>query len=189
VTALPPMVEAHALSSPVAGRGAAVAGAPAVTISAPAGRGAGGGERRAMRGRGWAVVGAAGLGLGGLALGVGLTPALAGSAPGAGLPRVLDCAGKAVYEPSSYVLACADANTYFQSLHWSSWTAGTASASGTYVANDCQPSCAAGHFHKYPGTVRLSLPKLTPYGRLFTQMRYSYTTTVVYPLPQRPLAG
>jgi hypothetical protein len=55
-------------------------------------------------------------------------------------------------EPTEIVLACADYNALLESLHWTSWTATSATAVGTFVYNDCTPNCAEGHFHKVPGT-------------------------------------
>jgi hypothetical protein len=116
------------------------------------------------------------------ALGAGRTRAAAS------VPAVMNCAGKAVVKPAQYVLACADANAGFLGLHWTSWTASVATATGTYRANDCTPTCVAGHFHNYPGTLRLSKPKRTSAGELFSEATYSYTTTLSQSLPTRPLS-
>lgn len=51
-------------------------------------------------------------------------------------------------EPSEIVLACGDGNALLEGLHWTSWTAGSATAVGTFVYNDCTPNCADGHFHR-----------------------------------------
>jgi hypothetical protein len=58
--------------------------------------------------------------------------------------------------PASIVIACADANLYATRLHWRRWTATDAVATGTGHRNDCTPNCAAGHFHTFPITIRLS---------------------------------
>jgi len=58
-----------------------------------------------------------------------------------------------IVEPATDILACADGNALLQGLHWATWTPQLASAYGTFVANDCQPSCAGGHFHSYPAVV------------------------------------
>src|ERR1039458_7541353 len=55
-------------------------------------------------------------------------------------------------EPAEIVLACADYNAVLEALHWTSWTAASATAVGTLVYNDCTPNCAEGHFHHVPGT-------------------------------------
>ena len=71
-------------------------------------------------------------------------------------PVVFDCPGQhALVKPKTFVLACADGNSLFDQLTWTTWTSGLASAKGTLVQNDCVPYCAAGHFHPYPALVVL----------------------------------
>jgi hypothetical protein len=60
--------------------------------------------------------------------------------------------------PAELVLACGDGNYYLTGLQWQAWGKGSASASGTAHLNDCNPYCAAGHFHTYP--VRVVATKL-----------------------------
>lgn len=103
-----------------------------------------------------ATVVAAGLGVG---LGLGLTPAANASvAQSAATARrtattpqyvVLNCANKAEVKPASYIITCADAGIRLQGMHWTSWTATSASGYGTFAENNCTPSCAAGHFIDY----------------------------------------
>ncbi|HEV2592030.1 MAG TPA: hypothetical protein VGU02_09060, partial [Gaiellaceae bacterium] len=57
--------------------------------------------------------------------------------------------GPLVSAPKTLTLACADANYGLASLAWRSWGRGTATAHGKASANDCNPYCAAGHFHSY----------------------------------------
>ena len=97
------------------------------------------------------------------ALGLGVSQA-ASAAPVAGVQAalnagaswysqstvVLNCQNRAQVRPSSYVLACADANDYLTRLSWKSWGPGLASATGVQKENDCVPDCASGHFHSYP---------------------------------------
>lgn len=63
---------------------------------------------------------------------------------------VVNCQGRAQVRPSTFTLACADANDYLAHLSWASWGPGMASATGIQEENDCVPDCAAGHFHRYP---------------------------------------
>ncbi len=94
-----------------------------------------------------------GLGLGlGLTTSAGAATAHTAGAAAAESPRyvVLDCGFKAQVEPGNYVLACADVGIGLENLHWTSWTSKLASGYGTEWENDCQPSCAQGHFHHYP---------------------------------------
>ncbi len=60
------------------------------------------------------------------------------------------------YRPGRVVIACRTRAFYIDHIRWSTWSGKGASGSGTAHVNDCSPSCAAGHFHSYPGvTVRL----------------------------------
>jgi hypothetical protein len=70
---------------------------------------------------------------------------------------VFDCPGHPapLVRPGTFVISCADANTYLGKLSWTSWTPGLASATGRLEENDCTPYCAAGHFHAYPAVVVL----------------------------------
>ncbi|HEY2326141.1 MAG TPA: hypothetical protein VGH52_01515, partial [Gaiellaceae bacterium] len=48
-------------------------------------------------------------------------------------------------------------------LKWRGWGTVAAKATGTATANDCNPYCAAGHFHSY--RVQVIADKLTTCGR------------------------
>jgi hypothetical protein len=123
---------------------------------------------------------------------VGISTAAAAPTAHAGkqaVPSVLTCAGKAVVKPTSYVLACADANAYFNSVHWTSWTSSSASATATFVQNNCAPTCADGKFIKYPAKLTVSQPKPTKLGLLFSVIGYSYTVSGSTTLPLTTLSG
>jgi hypothetical protein len=77
---------------------------------------------------------------------------------------IYTCQGKAVTEPTGYILACADGNGGLSALTWTSWTPASATASGQYYANTCVPDCADGTFTYTPVTVTLSEPLATPSG-------------------------
>lgn len=117
--------------------------------------------------------------------------AAAGGAPGVGpaLPRVLTCAGKAVVRPTRYVLACADANTYFEAIHWKTWTRTLARATAVFVENTCTPTCAEGRFATHPATLALSEAKQTRYGLLFSVAHYRYRLAGTATLPLEPLSA
>lgn len=117
-----------------------------------------------------------------------LATVAAHSATPAGTPKVLTCAGKVVVRPAGYVLSCADANAYFTGLSWQSWGTTAAVATGTFVQNSCEPSCAAGRFVKHSARLTLSLPRPTKYGLLYSAARYSYTVTAGTTLPLNRLA-
>jgi hypothetical protein len=62
----------------------------------------------------------------------------------------VNCQGRAQVRPSTFTLACADANDSLARLSWASWSPGMASATGVQEENDCVPDCASGHFRGYP---------------------------------------
>jgi hypothetical protein len=99
---------------------------------------------------------AAGLGLG-LACSASATPARPSAHPAARVAAqtvVLDCPGQpGLVRPRTYILTCADANSYLGKLSWTSWTPQLASGYGNLEINDCNPYCAVGHFHSYPALV------------------------------------
>ncbi len=105
-----------------------------------------------------AVVTAAG-GLLGAATSAGASP-LPAARPAAATTSagawVRDCVGDPLeVRPSSFVLSCADANTLFQDITWSSWGGRIATGKGTLVANTCTPDCAAGKYVSEPAQIAL----------------------------------
>ena len=58
------------------------------------------------------------------------------------------------YRPRSIVFACGDGNFGLTGLRWRGWNGAVATARGNAYANDCEPSCAGGHFGRYPVRVR-----------------------------------
>ena len=101
----------------------------------------------------------------------GTTPA-ATTAPPAAAPvdaqvKVYGNCTTPTVEPAEIVLACADYGVMLDGLHWTSWTATSATAVGTLEYNDCTPSCAAGHHQEIRGTrVTLTVPVPRSGGRL-----------------------
>jgi hypothetical protein len=99
-------------------------------------------------------------------------PPAATTAPAAAAPvdaqvRVYGNCKTPAVEPAEIVLACADYGALLAGLHWTSWTATSATAVGTLEYNDCAPSCAAGHRHNIPGTrVTLTVPVQRSGGQL-----------------------
>jgi hypothetical protein len=51
------------------------------------------------------------------------------------------------YKPTKYILACGDANAGMKNVAYDWWTTKTAHGTATLYYNDCNPNCAAGHFH------------------------------------------
>jgi hypothetical protein len=101
----------------------------------------------------WAVAAA----LGAFALVLSASASLAAASK---LPGVDACGnGKADVRPRT-ISFCGDGNFYITRLSWSRWTQKTAAARGVAHQNDCKPFCAAGHFHQYAVSVRLSRPEV-----------------------------
>jgi hypothetical protein len=80
-----------------------------------------------------------------------------------------DCAHPG-YKPRVIYVACADGGIQLRHIHWKHWNSRAATGKARARVNDCTPSCADGHFHRYRATVRLS-------GRHFCSDsgRYEYT--------------
>lgn len=101
-----------------------------------------------------------------------------GSASGS-VPGVIDCGkslSKLEIRPKSILLACSDSTAGLQNLTWSHWghntstgspddgptPSATATATGQFFLNDCDPDCATGHAHTYPVKVTLSVVNSSP---------------------------
>jgi len=96
-------------------------------------------------------------------------PKLAGCVPGS----------PSTVRPNKIIVACGDANFYFTNLVWSSWNGKQAVAKGITHLNDCNPNCAAGHFHTYPTTITLSRPRSCSDGvRAYTRLGWLFQGTV-----------
>ncbi|MER7336564.1 hypothetical protein ABT403_01715 [Streptomyces sp. NPDC000075] len=98
---------------------------------------------------------------------------------------VVDCFSAAQVQPEEYILACGDGNNRLAGLHWRTWGASTATATGTDMVNDCRPDCAAGRFRSYPVTVTLSAPRPWPTHpgvQRFTVIRLLYTDSAPAPV-------
>jgi len=96
------------------------------------------------------------------------------SASAAGLTSVNDC-GSLERKPTELILSCADANTMLTEMTWSGWSNGRAKGAGTFEANDCTPTCAAGTFRTYPARVLLTKPKVQAGQRVFTKAVITFT--------------
>lgn len=110
-----------------------------------------------------------------------------GAARGAGtLPSFTPCVPvKPAIRPAEVVIACGDGNFYVSKLEWSRWTATGASAAGTAHVNDCKPYCAAGHFHAYAISLRLTRPRTCAHGRReFTRFTYRFPASKPADIPR-----
>jgi hypothetical protein len=103
-------------------------------------------------------------------------PAKAAPAAHPAKPKVvINCLNKPQVKPHSFVLACADGNSYLTRLSWTSWTPKLASASGTLVQNDCLPTCVGGHFHSYPTLVVFWGGAPYRHGQRYTELTVIFT--------------
>ena len=102
---------------------------------------------------------------------VPLTGALSASAASAKATgtHVMTCSHTLSTKPSSYVISCADANSGWSGVKWSSWTAANAIGHGTFYQNDCTPNCAQGHFHTSPVTIVVVGRQRCPNGQMAYQ--------------------
>ncbi|HET7013696.1 MAG TPA: hypothetical protein VFI65_07285 [Streptosporangiaceae bacterium] len=77
-------------------------------------------------------------------------PASAGPTASAGSQVILvNCNGGGLVKPATYDVGCMPSQEFVSGLSWTSWKS-TAYGSGTLKVNNCNPSCAAGHFVKFP---------------------------------------
>jgi hypothetical protein len=91
----------------------------------------------------------------------------AAAAPAVGatpLRALPDCLGHAQVRPKQVVFACADGNFYVDRLDWVGWGGARAVGLGTVHLNDCEPYCAAGHFHTYSAVLIASGSQRCPDG-------------------------
>jgi hypothetical protein len=88
---------------------------------------------------------------------------------------VVDCLGHKQVEPGNFVLACADGNSALEKLSWAAWTPKVAAGKGDLVQNDCNPYCAAGHFHSYPVIVGLRGKAAYHGSERFTELTLTFT--------------
>jgi hypothetical protein len=72
--------------------------------------------------------------------------AAAAAVPPRGLP---DCLGHPQVRPHEVVFACADDGFGVDHLTWATWGGAQAIGLGSAYANDCKPTCVAGHVHRY----------------------------------------
>lgn len=93
---------------------------------------------------------------------------------------LVTCFGRGLVMPPDFLLACGDGNDRLGGLYWSHWGSDYAVGTGYEEANDCDPYCAAGHFHSFPVKIRLSDPKPwtgDPNLRHFTKLTITYVDT------------
>ncbi len=87
-------------------------------------------------------------------------------------------------------MTCADGNALLKRAHWKWWGQRSAGGAATFVANDCKPNCAAGHFHRYPVTDWLHRPVHGMFSRLTMHLVHpvkGMKRTLTFQLATRPV--
>jgi len=105
-----------------------------------------------------------------LALAAVLAPvpiASAETAASAGSRTYFRPCDEVLYRPRHVQLACGDGNFYLEHMSWRYWNGAVTPGSGYAEANDCEPTCAGGHFHRYRVAVNLDGRHRCPDGRLY----------------------
>lgn len=93
----------------------------------------------------------------------------------AALPGLTDCgSGRPVVRRRAFVIFCGDAGEIGEHLHWVALTHRRGVAWGRAVANDCTPTCAAGHLHSYRARFVFSRVR-DIHGPAFTEVAITYT--------------
>lgn len=109
----------------------------------------------------------------------------------AGSTYIVECVDdNLVREPSSLTLSCGDANEGVSGLTWVAWGTSVASASGMYVVNSCDPSCADGTPISAPVHLTASAPSRHGDQQFYGRITVSFDATpppgadavMVYPL-------
>ena len=114
-----------------------------------------------------------------------IVPLLLAAAVAAPPRAIPDCLGKPVVKPRQVVLACADANFGIRKLRWRRWRTTTARATGIAYANDCKPTCAAGHFHTYRAVLVASGRHVCHGIPVYAEVRIAFPGKSPYPKATR----
>ena len=103
----------------------------------------------------------------------------AAATPTRGLP---DCLGKPQVRPHEVVFACADDGFGADHLTWVTWGGARAVGLGSAYANDCKPTCVAGHVHRYPAVLIVSGTQKCPNGAVaYRTVTYAFIGRSPFP--------
>jgi len=93
-----------------------------------------------------------------------------------------NCLGKPEVKPKDVTLACGDGNFRVEKIQWTGWGEAFAAGMGTATVNDCQPYCAAGHFHNYPAVLIVNGTQRCPNGqKAYAKVTYAFIGRSPYP--------
>ena len=69
---------------------------------------------------------------------------------------ISECGYGYAQKPSQITLTCADGGMYIDQIKYSSWDNNSASATGIFFSNDCDPDCASGSMISNPVKIEIS---------------------------------
>lgn len=99
-----------------------------------------------------------------------------------------------VKRPESYVLACSDGAELLAGMQWRAWGEESSTANGTYIVNDCIPTCAEGHDISTPVRVMADQRVVTDGSATYQRLTITLDTEdgqgvqTVYSLPESGIA-
>jgi len=92
------------------------------------------------------------------------------------LPTLLTCANTEVLRPQQFVVDCRSSRAQLEGVHWSNWTADSASGSGIWVVDNCIPNCASGRVTRQHSIVAARTPVPAHKGTVFYLLTVTYQT-------------
>ncbi|MGH7751171.1 MAG: hypothetical protein ACREQ5_41360, partial [Candidatus Dormibacteria bacterium] len=85
-----------------------------------------------------------------------------------------DC-GAGAYEPARLVVTCGQGTVVATEIHWSGWSAATATGTSVVMVDACVPRCAAVSARPYPARLVLTTPVDTAQGPRFSRLAIDWT--------------
>lgn len=84
---------------------------------------------------------------------------------------ISECGYGYAQKPSQITLTCGDGGMYIDEIEYSSWDNNSASATGIFFSNDCDPDCASGSLISNPVKIKISGTKQDANGTvIFTDL-------------------
>jgi hypothetical protein len=103
------------------------------------------------------------------------------AAPAASTTVLVNCHGNGEVKPPRFVVSCPDRRNVLLQIQWRSWRTRDAFGIGTDAIDNCQPTCVAGHYQKFPVIVLAWGTGSLPNGhRVFRHL------TIVFTQPRLP---
>ena len=88
--------------------------------------------------------------------------------------RVVSTCFRATIRPHNLIVTCADGGFIMHHLHYGHWGKYRAYGQGMAKTNDCDPSCADGHFESHRVKFWFDRTKVVHGQRLFVHARMTY---------------